>query len=105
MVITIQQWRAAIGRPAPHLKVLKEDEEVRSKVVDAGRRLLARIFVAILWMLLANRLMSFCENVSTDEQEVRLCLSGAKEAMRLDTERPLEVIKVLLLLRAILELK
>ena len=95
MVITIQQWRAAIGRPAPHLKVLEEDEEVRSEVGDEGRRLLARIFVAILWMLLANRLMSYCENVSKDEQEVRLCLSTAKEAIRLDTERPLDVIIVL----------
>ena len=76
--------------------MLKEDEEVRSEVGDEGRRLLARIFVAILWMLLANRLMSFCENVSTDEQEVRLCLSGAKEAIRLDTERPLEMKKAYL---------
>ena len=65
MGVTIQQWRAAIGRPAPHLKVEKEDEDhidIGEEIGDNGRRLLSRILVNILWLLLAHWVMTFIVN-------------------------------------------
>ena len=77
MGVTIQQWRAAIGRPAPHLKVKKEDEDnsdVGREVGDYGRRLMAKIMMTIMWMLLAHWVMTFSvtKDVAKSENESQL---------------------------------
>ena len=103
MGVTIQQWRAAIGRPAPHLKVEKEDEDhsdIGEEIGDNGRRLLSRILVKILWLLLAHWVMTFSvsEDVPKGDGERRVNWGEPREKTRLDSDRPLAVIKVLLII-------
>ena len=103
MGVTIQQWRAAIGKPGGRLKVKKgeeDHEDVVNEVGDNGRRLFATILVTILWLLLANWVvtLSVTEDVSSSERETMVNSSAAKEETILDDNLTLAVIKVLLII-------
>ena len=82
------------------MKVEKGDEDHEdtvNEVGDNGRRLFATILVTILWLVLANWVMTFSvsQDVPSSERETMLNISAAKDETRLDDN--LTVIKVLLM--------
>ena len=73
MGVTIQQWRCAIGKPSPHWRVKKESDENREvvkKIGDEGRRLLATMWATIMWVLLANWVISGSDTLSVFEENI-----------------------------------